>query len=57
MDIQPAEHGAFVVKHHPKASERVKHMDHEAMRTKTHAIKDHKELVKHIEKHSKRLRP
>jgi hypothetical protein len=33
IDVQPAEHGAFVVKHHPKASARVKHMDHESMRT------------------------
>jgi hypothetical protein len=55
MEIEPAEDGGSIVTHHPKVPARVKNMDHEAMRPKKHVVTSHKDLVKHVEKHSKRL--
>jgi hypothetical protein len=55
MEIEPAEDGGAVITHHPKAPARVKNMDHESMRPKKHVVTSHKDLVKHIDTHAKRL--
>ena len=53
IEIQPAENG-HIVTHHHKVSDRVKHMGyHEPTKTVT---KGHKDLMAHLEKHTKRLR-
>lgn len=57
MQIDPAEDGGAVVTHHPRVPERVKSMDHPSAKPRKHVVKDHKELVKHVEKHGKRLKP
>ena len=57
IDVQPAEGGASVITHHPKVSERVKAMDHEKTKPRVHVAKNHEEMVKHMDKHGKRLQP
>jgi negative regulator of genetic competence, sporulation and motility len=53
--IDPAEEGGHIVTHEPKASKRVKNADFESMRPRKHVVKNHEELMKHLEKHTKRL--
>lgn len=57
MHITPAEDGGSVVEHHPKVPERAKAMDHPAVKVRKHVVKNHDELVEHIKKHGKRLKP
>lgn len=57
IQIDPAEDGGAVVTHNPKVPERVGKMDHEATRPKKHVVTDHKELMKHLDRHTKRLTP
>lgn len=56
MNIEPAENGGAVITHHKKMPDRVKNMEHEDMKPRTHVAKDHKELMKHLEHHTKRLK-
>ena len=56
MDIDPAENGAYIVTHRPKASPRVKAANFDAMKPKKHVVKDHEALVEHVRKHGKRVK-
>jgi negative regulator of genetic competence, sporulation and motility len=57
IEIEPAEDGASVITHHRKMSDRVKAMDTEETRPKKHVAKNHKDLMSHLKKHTKRLSP
>lgn len=57
MEIDPAEEGGYVVTHHKKVPDRVKAMDPDKYKPRTHVKKNHEELVKHVEKHGKRVQP
>jgi hypothetical protein len=57
IDIDPAEEGGSIVTHHPRVPDRVKNMDEKAVKPRKHVMKNHDELVEHIKKHGKRLKP
>lgn len=57
IEVEPAEDGGAVITHHKKMSDRVKAMDTEETRPKRHVAKNHAELMKHLKKHTKRLKP
>lgn len=57
ISVKPAEEGGYIVSHHPKAPERVKTMNPDKYKPRVHAKKNHEDLVKHLHKHTKRLKP